>query len=150
MLGVFAKMRRSIQERRDQPGFYMYLAFPMAVAFLITFIIARFVSLVAPNLYVTLGGLHIHHFVWGISVLAISGYLALLFDSPRSKYLIALLHGFGLGLAFDEFAFWLKLTDDDIARWSYDGFFVIAGVFFLIISAKRGTKMLKILWPFGG
>ena len=66
------------------------------------------------------------------------------------KYFISLLYGFGLGLAFDEFAFWLKLTDDDPARWSYDGFLIIAGFIFIIISAKRGLKLLKILWPFRG
>ena len=103
-----------------------------------------------PGLNITIAGIHVHHFVWGISVLAISGYLALIFGGPRAKFLISLLYGFGLGLAFDEFAFWLKLTDDDPARWSYDGFLIIAAIIFLIISAKPGTKMLKRLWPFGG
>jgi len=112
--------------------------------------LARFVSLVAPGFNITIADIHIHHFVWGISVLAISGYLALVFDGSQAKFLISLLYGLGLGLAFDEFAFWLKLTDDDPARWSYDGFLIVAAVIFLIISAKPGVKMLKKLWPFGG
>lgn len=152
MLGIFSKMRQTIFERHNQPGFYIYPIFPMAVTFLLTFLALRLISFVFPAFGLPgltfVGDLHIHHFVWGISVLVASGYLALIFDGPKAKYQIALFHGFGLGLAFDEFAFWLKLTDDDIARWSYDGFFIIIGVFLLIISAKRGIRMLKILWPF--
>ena len=150
ILNIFSRMHRAIRHKvtTQEPGLYVSLTFPIAVAFLITFTLARFISLLAPGLNITIADTHIHHFVWGISVLAISGYLALIFGGPRAKFLISLLYGFGLGLAFDEFAFWLKLTDDDPARWSYDGFFVVLGLIFLIISAKPGVKMLKRLWPF--
>ena len=93
-------------------------------------------------------GVHIHHFAYGFFALAVSGYLALLFDEPKDKYLISLLHGFGLGLALDEFGMWLRLKDDEPIRWGYDGLLIFLGVIFLIISAKPGVKMLKILWPF--
>ena len=84
----------------------------------------------------------------GFFVLAASGYFALIFSGPKAKYLISLLHGFGLGLAFDEFGIWLKLSDSDPARWSYDGFLIMVGLFLFVISVKPGLKMLKILWPF--
>src|SRR3989344_1178640 len=137
--------------KNSESGLYFYLVFPIAFTFLLTFTTARIFSLLAPDFYlIGLAVGHVHHYVYGFFILAISGYLALIFDSPRSKYLISLFHGFGLGLAFDEFAFWLKLTDDDPARWSYDGFLIVMGLFFFIISAKKGIKMLKKLWPFGG
>ncbi len=150
ILNIFSKMHRSIRHKvtTQEPGLYISLIFPIAIAFLITFTVARVVSYLVPSLGVFIGDFRVHHFTWGIFVLAISGYLALVFDEARAKYLISLFHGFGLGLAFDEFAFWLKLTDDDPARWSYDGFLAIAGLIFLIISAKPGVKMLKKLWPF--
>ena len=135
----------------SEAGLYFYLVFPIAFAFLLTFVGARIFSLLAPNFYLLDIALNrVHHYVYGFFVLAVSGYLALIFNGPRAKYLISLLHGFGLGLAFDEFAFWLKLTDTDPARWSYDGFLIIMGLFFFIISAKKGFRMLKVLWPFGG
>ena len=145
-------MHRSIRHKvtTQEPGLYVSLIFPIAVAFLLTFTGARVISYLVPSFGVFIGDFRIHHFTWGIFVLAVSGYLALVFDEAGAKYLISLLHGFGLGLAFDEFAFWLKLTDDDPARWSYDGFLVVAGLIFLIISAKPGVKMLKKLWPFRG
>ncbi|MEX2090942.1 MAG: hypothetical protein WD989_02335 [Candidatus Paceibacterota bacterium] len=155
MLGIFSKITRknTIVEKvlKSEPGLYFYLVFPIAFAFLLTFGVARLISYWNPALTIPIvQDYRIHHFVYGFFILAISGYLALVFYGPRAKFLIALLHGFGLGLSFDEFAFWIRLTDNDPARWSYDGFLIIMGVFLLIISAKRGVKMLKILWPFGG
>src|SRR3989344_5936743 len=152
ILNIFSRMRRSIKHKvaTQEPGLYVSLIFPIAVAFLLTFTVARLTSYLIPSLGLFIGDFRVHHFTWGIFVLAVSGYLALVFDSARAKYFISLLYGFGLGLAFDEFAFWLKLTDDDPARWNYDGFLIVMGLFFFIISAKKGLKMLKILWPFGG
>ena len=129
ILNIFSKMHRSIRHKVDtqEPGLYVSLAFPIAIAFLITFVTARMISYLVPWLGVFIGDFRIHHYTWGIFVLAVSGYLALVFDRPRAKYLISLLHGFGLGLAFDEFAtyrlgqtrsknaqkvmaFWLKMS----------------------------------------
>lgn len=151
MLNVFMKMRNSIRDRvvNEKPGLYLYLIFPMAFAFLLTFMVARILNILAPDFYlIGLAVGHVHHFVYGFFVLAVSGYLALIFDGPRAKFLIALLHGFGLGLTFDEYDFWLRLVDDNASRWSYDGFVIVIGFFFLILSAKKGVKMLRILWPF--
>lgn len=152
MISVFMKMRNSIKDRvvNEKPGLYFYLIFPIAFAFLLTFLGARILNTLNPDLYIPFGksGFHVHHFAYGFFVLAVSGYLALIHDGPRSKFLISLLHGLGLGLAFDEFGIWLHLNADDPARWSYDGFLIIIGLFFLILSAKRGVKMVKSLWPF--
>lgn len=90
-------------------------------------------------------GVHIHHFTYGVFVMAAAGYLALIFNGPKAKYLIALLLGMGIGLAFDEFGMWLKLRDDEITRWSYDGFNIVIGFFFLLLSARGGIKLFKRL-----
>lgn len=152
ILDIFSKMSRSIKHKvtTQEPGLYISLIFPITVAFMLTFSGARILSYLVPDLGISINNFRIHHFTWGIFVLAVSGYLALVFDEARAKYLISLLHGFGLGLAFDEFAFWLKLTDDDPARWNYDGFLVVIGFVFLVVSVKAGVKMLKKLWPSGG
>ena len=146
-------MRRAITQKvlNKEPGLYVSLIFPITVAFLLTFVGARIFSHLYPNFYIPWSKtIRIHHYAYGFFVLAASGYLALIFSGPKAKYLISLLHGFGLGLAFDEFGIWLKLSDSDPARWSYDGFLTIVGLFFFIISVKPGIKMLKILRPFKG
>ncbi|MBI2065323.1 MAG: hypothetical protein HYT62_04725 [Candidatus Yanofskybacteria bacterium] len=143
-------MKSSIKWRvvHHEPGLYLYIIFPIAAAFLLTFGGARLVSYLSPQLYLPWFGLHVHHFTYGFFILAVAGYLALIFSGPRAKYLIALLHGFGLGLAFDEFGMWLRLDDADKARFSYDGFIIIIGIFLIIISAKRGFRILIDHLPF--
>lgn len=153
MFSIFSKITRkdiiSEKTENDEPGLYFYLVFPIAFAFLLTFVGTRILNTIAPNFWlISLSVGHVHHFAYGIFVLAISGYLALIFDGPRAKYLISLLHGFALGLTFDEYWFWVRLSDDSSARWSYDGFLIVMGLFFVIISAEKGLKMLKVLWPF--
>ena len=135
---------------KHERGLYLYLLFPIAVSFLLTFAGCRLISNLDPNLYLAWSDIHIHHFTYGFFILAASGYLAMVFDGPRAKYLIALLHGFGLGLSFDEFAMWLTLSDDDPARWSYDGFIIITGLIIFIMTARPGFKMLKEHFPFLG
>lgn len=126
---------------RDE-GVYLYILFPIAVAFLITFIAARLISHFDPQFFLHIVlGVHVHHFAYGIILLSISGYLALVNESPRSRYFIALLHGIGLGLAFDEFGIWLRLSDASAARASYDGVVVLLGIFVLLISAESGSRM---------
>lgn len=150
MLFVFREMSRAIYHRveNNKPGLYVYLIFPIAFSFLLTFGISRLFNYLFPNLFLIIGDVHVHHFAYGFFVLAISGYLALIFDDAKAKYLISLLHGVGLGLALDEFGMWLRLRDDEPIRWGYDGLLIFFGIVFLIVSAKPGIKMLKILWPF--
>jgi hypothetical protein len=60
----------------------------------------------------TKSGTHIHHMVWGILLLMVTGYLGLSVDmgSPWLQ-LAAVAFGIGMGLALDEFALWLYVQD---------------------------------------
>jgi hypothetical protein len=67
----------------------------------------------------TSGGLHIHHLVWGICLIMLSGFLgfALQPDDPWLD-ILAVAFGVGMGLTLDEFALWLRLED---VYWSDEG-----------------------------
>ncbi len=151
MFMIFKKMRERIHNRvgSKQPGLSVALISPIAFAFLLTFAGARLISHFFPGVFLQPSpGLHIHHFTYGVFILALAAYLALIHDGPGGKFLIALLMGLGLGLAFDEFGMWLRLRDDAVARFNYDGFNIVIGFFFLILFAKPGVRLLKRLWPF--
>ena len=61
---------------------------------------------------VSVGGTHIHHLVWGIIVLMLSGWIAIALDpGPPGRELAAVTFGIGTGLTLDEFALWLELKD---------------------------------------
>jgi len=155
MISIFRKMRQSIEERigketKKKSGLYVAILFPITFSFLLTFAGTRLFSHFLPQFYIEWSpGLHVHHFTYGFFILAAAGYLALVHHGPRANYWIAMLFGVGLGLAMDELGMWLKLRDDNITRWSYDGLTVIILSFVLIIVAKPGIRFFKDhLWPF--
>jgi hypothetical protein len=155
VLGIFDKMRESVHRKIEtgDPSLYVSMAFPILVAFIITFVGSRIVGYlitygIIPEIYWQPSqGLHVHHFTYGVFILFIAGYLGLVIKDARAKFWTAMLLGLGLGLAMDEFGMWLRLDDAAIVRWSYDGFNITIGLFLFILTAKPGFKMLKRLWP---
>jgi hypothetical protein len=97
----------------------------IALAFLLTVGVARLLSYVSPGFHFDVAGVHIHHYVYGIFILTIAGYLALVFDGPRARSWIALLYGCGVGLTFDEFGFWINPIFQRGVRWNNRGITIV-------------------------
>ena len=82
-----------------------------------------------PDLYLHLGGTHVHHLNYGIFLLSIVGAV-LLFAPPapgRRLDVVAILYGVGLALTFDEFGMWLHLGGSYWQRASFDAITVLGG-----------------------
>ena len=113
----------------------------VAVAFLMTFVISRLtVYLVLghlmPNFFLTVRGVHIHHFTYGVVILVVVGFALLIKRlDPNARLLrwLAFFYGVGLGLTFDEFGMWIRLQDDYWVRQSYDMIIVISLLFLNIL-----------------
>lgn len=68
---------------------------------------------------VSSGGLHIHHYVWGIGLLLIVGYVqVILRPGRRGRAITAVLFGIAEALILDEFALLLNLQD---VYWQSEG-----------------------------
>lgn len=112
-------------------------------AFVLTFVVARvtvflIVSGRIPDVYLHLGGTHIHHLNYGIFLLAgIGAYLLLGRLTERGLRTAALLYGIGLALTFDEFGMWLHLGGGYWQRASFDAIVVIGGLLGLTLVAPR-------------
>jgi hypothetical protein len=80
---------------------------------------------------VTPGGLHIHHLVFGIVLMMLSGFLNFVIE-PQSPWfeILAGVFGVGVGLTLDEFALWLYLDD---VYWSEEGRSSVDAVVFAAI-----------------
>lgn len=122
------------------------------VAFLFTFIAARvLVYLIMarkmPDLYLHLGGNHVHHLNYGIFLLTFVGAY-LIFAQPRGKRLTysSFVYGIGLGLTFDEFGMWYHLGGLYWQRASFDAVVVIGGVLLLIAAAPQLRRMRTMHW----
>jgi hypothetical protein len=121
-------------------------------AFLITFIAARvlvflIMTKAIPDLYLHVGGNHVHHLNYGIFLLSIVGAY-LLFLRPRGPWLsaAAALYGVGLALTFDEFGMWLHLGGPYWVRDSFDAVIVIAAVLGLIAVAPALKRFHTEHW----
>jgi hypothetical protein len=93
-------------------------------AFLLTFLATRFVTRAirtgrGPFRDASVGGVHLHHEVYGIFLLLGTG-MVLLTYAPSGSWLhvVAVLFGVGAALTLDEFALWLHLED---VYWSREG-----------------------------
>ncbi len=107
---------------RDQRAGFVLLA-----AFLISFLFIRTSARLMrsprvpwwPGSVTTSGGLHLHHLVWGIVLLLISGFLAFATpDASPGSEIEAAVFGVGAGLTLDEFALLIYLRD---VYWAEEG-----------------------------
>jgi hypothetical protein len=82
------------------------------ISFIASFIIARMFTILNPSTVVLVGEeIHVHHFWYGIALLAIGGWLGISYDDERIDRLAAILFGAGGGLIADEVGLLLKFTD---------------------------------------
>jgi hypothetical protein len=90
-----------------------------------------------PGSVTTDSGLHLHHLVWGIVLVLLTGFVNFATEpaTPWSEFLAA---GFGIGAGFtlDEFALWIYLRDvywTEEGRSSFDAVVVAALIGGLIV-----------------
>ena len=121
-------------------------------SFLFTFMTARItvfliVSRRIPDLYLHLGGTHVHHLNYGIFLVSgVGAYLLLAGPTNKGLYRVSLLYGIGLALTFDEFGMWLHLGGSYWQRASFDAVVIIGAFLGLIIAAPHIPKLRPHHW----
>ena len=127
-------------------------AFLVLLAFLVSFLFIRTSARMIraevswwPGNVETESGLHLHHLVWGISLMTVAGFLGFALAPPADPWyqIAALAFGIGAGLTFDEFALWVRLEDvywSEQGRVSLDAVVMVSAFMLLVV---LGTK------PFG-
>jgi hypothetical protein len=129
----------------------------LLLSFVITFGIVRIITYTIHvdrgpfHDIVTGGGLHIHHYVWGIALVLVSGFLALNVDQARWHPLLAIPFGIGAALIVDEFALLLNLRDVYWARqgrWSVDLAIIVSALLALYYAAQSFWRqaLADVLW----
>jgi hypothetical protein len=120
----------------------------MLGAFVVTFLVTRLVTRMirsgrGPFRNTTIGGVHVHHQVYGIFLLLGTGVVELAYRPPGPwVQLIAVLFGVGAALTLDEFALWLTLDD---VYWGPEGRRSVDAV---LIAAVIGGLLLVGVSPF--
>ena len=134
-----------LDDRGQRAGFVCLVAFLLSYLFIRTS--ARLIRSPRlswwPGSVVTDSGLHLHHLVWGILLMLLSGFLGFALDrsSPLNEILAAAF-GIGAGLTLDEFALWVHLED---VYWTEEGRSSFDAV---VIAAVIGGLIVAGLGPF--
>jgi hypothetical protein len=121
----------------------------MLGAFLVTFLVTRAVTRAirqgrGPFRNAQLGGVHVHHQVYGIFLLIGAGTAEFTYR-PGAPWVdvLAVLFGIGTALTLDEFALWLHLED---VYWTREGRSSVDAV---LVALIVGTLLLVGVNPFG-
>jgi hypothetical protein len=72
------------------------------VSFLASFMVARIFTTLSPNTVLISGSYHIHHYWYGLIILAIGGWLGISYENERINRVAAILFGAGGGIIGDE------------------------------------------------
>ena len=87
------------------------------VSFIVSFMIARAFTTLSPSTVLISGGYHIHHYWYGLIILAIGGWLGISYENERINRVAAILFGAGGGILGDEVG--LLLTSDYWTELTY-------------------------------
>jgi hypothetical protein len=117
----------------------------LLASFLITFFISRYITFRIRSgrgrlSDLALGAIHIHHMVWGVGLVLVSGTAAFAFGPGPFAVAPAIAFGAGAALMLDEFALILYLRD---VYWAQEGRLSLVAV--LVVAIAIGMFAL----PFG-
>src|SRR5271157_2826006 len=114
------------------------LFFLMLLSFVVSFLIARLFATLNPSIVVAAGGIHFHHFWYGLILMVAAGALGILHSEPRWRRLYAIVFGIGGGIAGDEVGLLLTFGNYNSILTLY--FFVLVvscGVLAMLLSRFR-------------
>jgi hypothetical protein len=87
---------------KERPAGRVSLTLLALISFVASFVIARVFTTISGGVVLRGAGFHIHHFWYGIILLAVGGWLGISHDEERIVRLAAVLYGAGGGLIGDE------------------------------------------------
>jgi hypothetical protein len=120
------------------------------IAFLVSFLAIRTSARLTRSVSwwpggVQSGGVHLHHLVWGICLMLVSGFIAFA-GAPLPApwwHIDAAMFGIGAGFTLDEFALWVRLED---VYWTEEGRSSVDAV---VVAVAFGGLIVLGTKPFG-
>ncbi len=105
----------AVTSKRFQPR--AHLATIALLSFILSFIAARAFTTFFPSTVLITSGIHIHHFWFGIALVALGGWLGISYNDEETSRVASILYGAGGGLIVDEVGllltfgnYWTSLT----------------------------------------
>jgi hypothetical protein len=118
------------------------LAFYGTLSFVASFLGARLFATLNPTVTVVHGGIHFHHFWYGLAMVVSTGWLGITLSNERMGRNLAIIFGLGAGLIGDEVG--LLLTFGDYTSNLTEIFFVAAIAFIILVTLlTRGREHIE-------
>jgi len=124
------------------------LSFIMLASFLASFFVARVFTAFFPSAVLVVQGYHVHHFWYGLALLAIGGWLGINYRDDHTERIAAIIFGVGGGLVGDEVGL-LITFGDYYSELTYT--FVIgllAFAFMVTLFKRHGQAIITELFGF--
>jgi len=124
------------------------LTFIATLAFVVSFFGSRLFATLFPTTVVMQGGIHLHHFWYGIALISVAGWMGIAWRNERLYRLYAVLYGLGAGFVGDEVGLLLTFNNYE-SGLTYLFFvaaisFVIIATLFLRYRAQLKEELLKL------
>lgn len=118
------------------------LAFLNLLGFTTGFLVARIFTTIKPQTWVIVGGIHFHHFWYGLGLVVIAGWLGIISMLPTHRRVYALVFGLGGGLIGDEVGLLLTFGDyhSQLTYFFFVAFIAFATMALLLTTYKDKLK----------
>jgi len=114
------------------------------ISFIISFLVARIFTSLNPETVWEISGFHIHHFWYGLAMLAVGGWLGISVENERINRIAAILFGAGGGLIGDELGLLLTLSAHAYwADFTYTFIIAFSAFAFMLILLIRYTRLIR-------
>ena len=118
------------------------LAFYGTLSFVASFFGARLFATLNPTVTIVRGGIHFHHFWYGLAMVVSTGWLGIALSNERLSRNLAIIFGLGAGLIGDEVG--LLLTFGDYTGNLTEIFFVAAIAFIILVTLlSKGREHIE-------
>lgn len=124
------------------------LTFIATLTFVVSFFGSRLFATIFPTTVLMQGGIHLHHFWYGIALISVAGWMGIAWRNERLYRLYAVLYGLGAGFVGDEVGLLLTFGNYQ-SELTYVFFiaaisFVIIATLFLRYRAQLKEELLKL------
>jgi len=131
---------KSEEEIKEKPN----LSLLALISFIASFLVARIFTTINSSIVLISGGYHVHHFWYGIALLALGGWLGISYQSERIDRLAAIIFGAGGGLIGDEVGLLLTLNAGDYwAEITYTFIIVFLAFASILVLISRYRNIIR-------
>jgi hypothetical protein len=118
------------------------LAFLALSSFIIAFLGARVFTTLTPDTVVVSGGIHFHHFWYGLAMVVTAGWLGIISTHPALNRIYAVVFGFGGGLIADEVGLLLTFGNyySQLTYVFFVGFICAAVLLVIAVRYREGLE----------